>query len=123
MRTSLRTLLGLALIALTQPLQAWFDGGHMVVAYIAYKNLTPDTRSQVDALLKRNRMYNKWTKGVAPSQRGLVAFLRAATWPDCIKQAQCAPGYKSDGGDIPPGDPTDAQNIGYSDKLMHKYWH
>jgi hypothetical protein len=94
----------------------------MVVAYIAYRNLTPETRSRIDTLLKRND-YASWIKGVAKNQKGLVAFVKAATWPDCIKQATCQPGYKSDGGDIPLGDPTDAQNIGYADKLMHKYWH
>ena len=95
----------------------------MLVAYIAYKNLKTPTRSRVDMLLKLNPMYAKWIKGVTRNQRGLVAFMHAATWPDCIKQSACSPGYKSDGGDTPPGDPTDAQNIGYSDTLMHKYWH
>jgi len=111
------------LLLVTTPVQAWFDGGHMVVAYIAYQNLTPKTRARVDGLLKLNPMYSTWTKGVTQKRKGLVAFLRAATWPDCIKQAPCAPGYTSDGGDIPPGNTTDNQNVGYTDKLMHKYWH
>jgi hypothetical protein len=94
----------------------------MVVAYIAYKNLTAETRSQVDALLKLNQKYNEWTDGVPRRQKALAAFLRAATWADCIKMQSCAPGYTSDG-DQPPGNPTDTRNIGYEDKLMHKYWH
>ena len=49
--------------------------------------------------------------------------MRAATWADCIKQNACSPGYTSDGGNTPPGEPTDTQNIGYSGRLMHKYWH
>jgi hypothetical protein len=105
------------------PMQAWFNGGHMVVAYIAYQNLTPKTRTRVDALLKLNPRYAKWTQGVPAGQKGVAAFVKAATWPDCIKQKTCSPGYKSDGGDNPPGAPTDGQNIGYKDKLMHKYWH
>ena len=95
----------------------------MVVAYIAYRNLTPQTRTRVDALLKLNKMYPTWTKGVSAKQKGVTAFVRAATWPDCIKQKTCIAGYTSDGGDIPPGKSTDAQNIGYKDMLMHKYWH
>jgi hypothetical protein len=95
----------------------------MVVAYIAYQNLTPETRSRVDALLKLNPMYAEWTKGVSAEKSGMTAFVKAATWPDCIKQKTCSPGYTSDGGDNPPGNPTDAQNIGYEDKLMHKYYH
>jgi hypothetical protein len=113
----------LAVFLIVQPLYGWFDGGHMVVAYIAYKNLTPQTRARVDSLLKLNPMYGEWTSGVSADKKGLVAFLHGAVWPDCIKQTSCTPGYVSDGGDTPPGRPTDSQNIGYSDKLMHKYWH
>jgi hypothetical protein len=110
------------LIALVQPLQAWFEGGHMVVAYIAYKNLTRETRSRVGVLLRLNPKYEEWTAGVPQKKKTLVAFLRASTWADCIKMLSCAPGYTSDG-DNPSGNPTDAQNIGYDDRLMHKYWH
>jgi hypothetical protein len=112
----------LGLLVLAQPLSAWWDGGHMVVAYIAYQNLTPTTKARVDALLKLNPNYAQWTAGASPGQEGLVAFVRMATWPDCIKGSKC-PGYTSDGGDTPPGNPTDAQNIGYADKLEHRYWH
>jgi hypothetical protein len=112
------------LCAATGPLHAWNDTGHMTVAYIAYQNLTPETKTRVDALLKLNPRYKTWTKGVSASQRGLVAFLNGATWPDCIKQ-KC-PGYTADGtdhGDTPPPGPEASQNIGYDDKFMHKYWH
>lgn len=111
-----------SLLVMAQPLSAWWDGGHMTVAYIAYQNLTPQTKARVDTLLKLNPNYATWTAGVSAKQKGLVAFLRGATWPDCIKGSAC-PGYTSDGGDTPPGNATDAQNIGYPDKLMHKYWH
>src|SRR5580704_14905996 len=106
--------IALSLSCAVSPLQAWFNGGHMVVAYIAYQNLTPETKARVDALLTQNKLYPTWTKGVAATQKGLRAFLHAATWPDCIKERSCAPGYTSDG-DTPPGKSTDAQNIGYGD--------
>jgi hypothetical protein len=95
----------------------------MVVAYVAYAKLTPQIRARVDELLKRNEMYPAWTAGVTDKQKGLAAFLNAATWPDCIKQAACSPGYTSDGGNVPAGAVTDGQNIGYADKLQHRYWH
>jgi hypothetical protein len=113
----------LFLVISTQSANAWFDGGHMTVAYIAYKNLSPETRLRVDALLQLNPMYSTWTQDVSADQKGLVAFMHAATWPDCIKSSNCSPGYTSDGGDNPPGNATDTQNIGYNDHLMHKYWH
>jgi hypothetical protein len=113
-----------AMLALCTSLgNAWWDGGHETVAYIAYQKLTPATRKRVDALLQRNPMYASWTQGIAPDKQGLVAFVKAATWPDCIKSSACSSGFTSDGGDVPPGKPTDAQNIGYDDHLMHKYWH
>ena len=123
MRKLFSAALLVSLCLVSAPVHAWFNGGHMVVAYVAYQNLTSQTRARVDALLKKNKMYAAWISGVASSQRGLVAFLHAATWPDCIKETSCVAGYTSDGGDVPPGKPTDAQNIGYADTLMHKYWH
>jgi hypothetical protein len=116
-------LIVLVALMLVQPLYGWFDGAHMVVSFIAYKNLSSKTRARVDSLLKLNPMYAQWTYGLRDDQKGLVAFLHGAVWPDCIKQRFCASGYVSDGGDIPSGQPSDSQNIGYSDKLMHKYWH
>ncbi|HET6205779.1 MAG TPA: S1/P1 nuclease [Terracidiphilus sp.] len=115
--------LSVSLLLCVQNAVAWWDGGHETVAYIAYKKLTPVTRTRVDALLQRNPMYGTWTNGISEKQKGLVAFVRAATWADCIKSSSCAAGYTSDGGNTPPGKPTDAQNIGYDDHLMHKYWH
>jgi hypothetical protein len=113
----------ISLLLCAQTANAWWDGGHETVAYIAYKKLTPATRNRVDALLRLNPLYGAWTTGIPEEQKGLVAFVRAATWADCIKSSSCAPGYISDGGNEPPGKPTDAQNIGYDDHLMHKYWH
>jgi hypothetical protein len=112
-----------ALAVCTSTATAWWDGGHETVAYIAYKELTPATRARVDSLLKRNPMYDTWTMGIATDQQRLVAFVQAATWADCIKSSSCMPGYTSDGGNVPPGNTTDAQNIGYDDHLMHQYWH
>jgi hypothetical protein len=67
------------LLFMSQPMQAWFDGGHMLVAYIAYKNLKPNTQKRVDKLIKKNPLYSTWTKGVASKQKGLTAFVMAAT--------------------------------------------
>jgi hypothetical protein len=113
------------LSVLAMPLPAWFGGGHMTVAYIAYKNLTPETRARVDELLKLNPMYSRWVDGVSEDQKGLVAFLNGATWPDAIKSGSYpfADHFTGDHGDNPPGLATDAQNIGYDDTNMHKYWH
>src|SRR5438477_3841030 len=84
-------------VLIASPLLAWDGTGHMTVAYIAYKNLSDATRTRVDELLKLNPQYKSWIKGVPTKQKGLIAFVNAAIWPDCIKIASKCPGYSSDG--------------------------
>src|SRR5882757_7060374 len=107
-----------ALLIAGAPAFAWNSFGHMTVAAVAYSHLTPTARTQVIQLLKLNPSYSHWIAGVPAAQRGEVAFMRAAYWPDFIRRAD---GYINDGEQ--PTDPNAASNIGYSDKLMHKYWH
>lgn len=97
---------------------AWDSFGHMVVAAIAYDHLTPEAKTRVSTLLQLNPNYSDWINGVSDESKDEVAFVKAATWADYIKHA---PGYKNDG--ETPTDSGAAQNIGYTDKLMHKYWH
>jgi hypothetical protein len=109
----------LIVFALTTSALAWNHFGHLTVAAIAYDHLTPKVRTTVDALLKLNPSYKQWVAGVAAQDKRKVAFMRAATWPDLIKTN--AMGYQNDG-ERPTG-PDAARNIGYADKLMHRYWH
>lgn len=97
---------------------AWNNFGHEVIAASAYAQLTPAAKTRVATLLKLNPNYTDWIAGIDPAQQDEVAFIKAATWPDYIKHA---PGYANDGEE--PTDPNAAQNVGYSDKLMHRYWH
>ncbi|MBI3759148.1 MAG: S1/P1 nuclease [Deltaproteobacteria bacterium] len=97
----------------------WNDMGHMTVAAIAWQNLTPAARTKVSQLLQLNPSYSTWTANVTDaSLKDEVAFIMAATWPDAIKTT---PGYTNDG-DRPSGSAA-SQNIGYSDKLQHRYFH
>lgn len=98
---------------------AWNDMGHMTVAAIAWKQLNPAVRARVSALLQKNPNYADWTAGVPdPALKDQIAFLQAATWADFIKRA---PGYINDGDE--PSGPTASQNLGYTDKLQHRYFH
>jgi hypothetical protein len=99
---------------------AWDSFGHMMVASIAYGKLTPAVRKKVVPLLKLNPDYPTWIKGVAKANQNKIAFVMAATWPDAIK-TETAKGYINDGEH--PTDPNAGANLGYSDKLMHRYWH
>jgi hypothetical protein len=109
------------------PARAWNETGHMLVAYIAYKHLTPQARTAVDRLLTLNAEVEAWKAALPPnwddSSRKLAAFMYAATWADVIKSRD---GYISDGehnGNRPGPGPESSRNIGYADKYRHQYWH
>jgi len=98
----------------------------MMVAAVAYKQLTPTIRTRVDALLKLNPYYATWQSRIPQplpaSERAASIFMLAATWADAIKSDKA---YRDDGtagGDRPDGR-SSSQNTGYSDALRHKYWH
>lgn len=101
---------------------AWDDFGHMVVAASAYDQLTPQIRDKVTVLLSLNPQYATWVAGISQDEKPRVAFLRASRWPDDIKRD---PAYEEDGrdGGNRPSGRNAGRNIGYADKLMHKYWH
>lgn len=120
MKTSLFCVIALA--GLISHAAAWGDLGHMMVAAIAYERLTPEVRQNVTELLKLNPRYATWVADVPEDEKPRVAFLRAARWADDIK---ADPAYQADGmqnGNRPSGRKA-ARNVGYADKLMHKYWH
>jgi hypothetical protein len=109
------------------PAFAWNNEGHMAVAYLAYRRLTPAARTRVNELLKRNPNYSKWLatmpKDAPQGDINSMVFMIAATWPDQIRGD---PTYLDDGpndGNSPPEGPEATRNIGYSDHLRHKYWH
>jgi hypothetical protein len=102
--------------------RAWFGEGHMMVAEIAWQSLTPASRVRVSALLRRNPDHGLWVRGVAADRRDEVAFVTAATWADVIKESEGhALVYTNDG--ERPRSPDSGRNIGYEDRLQHRYWH
>jgi hypothetical protein len=101
---------------------AWHEKGHMMVAAVAWEQMTPAVRGRAIELLKINPDYSKWIAGVADDLKDKTAFMRASVWPDDIKNPTTHPGFINDG-DSPPKTKQAGQNIGYADKRMHKYWH
>ena len=117
-------------LVLSGPALAWNDRGHMTVAFIAYKQLTPTTRDRVNALLKLNPKYNDWSAtvdkeapGALADDKDLMIFMIAATWADGIKRDSTHTQDGSQNGNRPDGSPDPGKNTGYDDLLMHKYWH
>ena len=112
------SLLAMALGIAVSPARAWWDEGHMQIAYLAYKRLSDPVRDKADSLLKLNKAYARWTAGAADDKTAKTyAFVHAATWADDIKTKEY--GYTRDA----VTSPTASQNIGYSDHNQHAYWH
>jgi hypothetical protein len=109
------------------PSFGWGNGGHMVVASVAYQNLTPQVRDRVDALVKLNPKFATWLESLPantpPEAQGELLFMIAATWADQIKRDPQHVADGTAGGDRPPDDGTAGKNSGYTDVAMHKYWH
>jgi hypothetical protein len=71
----------LVLLVIPSTCRGWGDGGHMMVATIAYENLNPTARTNVDGLLSTN--------GVPGSTN---EFVQASHWADDVKRT---PAYAS----------------------------
>lgn len=70
-----RFLITLLFCILASPVFAWNATGHKVIAEIAYENLTPTVKIQINTLLSA-RFRSRYEDG---------RFLQAATWPDRMK--------------------------------------
>ena len=110
-------IVGAVILLSSNPALAWNSRGHMLVAAVAWQRLSPEARTKAVALLQLNPDAAKLLKGVRAENRDVGLFVRAATWPDAIKPIYTGKTNK------PPHLPTDAQNVGYSDCLQHRYWH
>src|SRR5215510_15907357 len=114
----LAAVIGVAgLLLVSGEASAWNLRGHMVVAAIAWDQLTPAAKARAVALLRLNPNYAKWTAGVPAADKGRVAFVRAAGWADDIKSNSR---YSND---TDLSSPAASQNVGYGDRLQHRYWH
>lgn len=67
-----------ALALVPAPAAAWWEYGHESVARIAYLNVSPRTRAEIDRLLRQARLLDTPT---CPAR----TIEQASVWPDCIK--------------------------------------
>jgi hypothetical protein len=75
-------------LALATPAMAWNFSGHWIIAAIAYQRLTPAVRTRIDDLIRKHPDYEKMVFADAPADpetRARAAFIRAASWPDEIR--------------------------------------
>ena len=61
------------------PALAWFDQGHMMVAAVAYDQLTPKTKARVAKLLALNKYPTNGANDAGASDKAKAAFMMAAT--------------------------------------------
>lgn len=78
MKRFLTALLALIAIGLATPASAYWEFGHETVAQIAYRNIRPDTRHAVDALLRQSKLLET---EACPAR----TIEQASVWADCIK--------------------------------------
>jgi hypothetical protein len=83
-RTVILVVVALSLL-LPQMAQAWNSTGHMLVAAMAYRKLTPACKLQVDNVLQTHPEYAQWSKDLTDVDQDLYVFMQAATWPDAIR--------------------------------------
>ena len=75
---TLSALLALAATLLAVPAHAYWEYGHQTIATIAYRNVKPETRARIDALLRRSALLETPT---CPAR----TIEQASVWADCIK--------------------------------------
>lgn len=71
------------------PARAWDDVGHMAIAIVAWRHMTPVARERAVALLRAappgaGLAQLRPNEG-GPEARDLALFARAATWPDLVR--------------------------------------
>jgi len=131
-RAILASLLSILLAAPAQVL-AWGNTGHEAVAWLAWHQMNPATKTRVLALLalvptlhspttgKPIAGYAEWKKqipsGLTADDQNCYLFMLAATWADSIKHQ----GFQDS--DKPPVGVTKDVNTGFIDKVTHGYWH
>lgn len=67
--------------------QAWNDKGHMVIAKIAWNQLTPEERAKVMKILQKHPHYSEFLAAKRPENipEDEWVFMRAATWSDWVR--------------------------------------
>src|SRR5262245_49378840 len=91
-------LIGLiALFLLPARALAWNNAGHMIVALIAWRDLSPEQQKQVAEVMKALPHYKQLVLDTRPADAPEAewAFMKFATWPDWVRPPRQGDLYKS----------------------------
>jgi hypothetical protein len=118
-------LAGLVVLIVGGPASAWDDQGHMMVAALAYDQLSAGTRTRVAQLLSLNQYPANNVSDHGAGDPAKAAFVMAATGADAIKAdaARNAGSHFIDDGENPVHSRDAGRNDGFADKFVHRYWH
>ena len=89
MRKTLAFFLAICCLFIPQFARAWGGAGHQVIAAEAYRELSPELKAEVFAVLKAHPDFAKWEKGYHPNAAfdlPAYVFMRSSTWPDEIRR-------------------------------------
>ena len=78
-----------AVLAWPAMASAWYAAGHMIVARIAFDQLSPEARARMMAILAAHPQMSEWRKHLdfaPPGGEDCFLFMRASTWPDEINK-------------------------------------
>src|SRR5688572_20420654 len=82
----------LAVLIGGSPALGWNATGHQVVCQIAWRELKPEVRAKVAALVQKHPFFKRHLKpaDVAPDapDYAMRSFMLASTWPDLLRQAR-----------------------------------
>jgi hypothetical protein len=113
-----RFMTGLAgILLVTSSASAWHNQGHMMVAEVAWQHMSSGARCRAIWLLNSDKEYARGLQNPTRIAWRKALFVNSATWPDRIKANTS--GFHDDS----VKSPNAALNVGYGDKLRHKYWH
>jgi hypothetical protein len=69
---------------------AWGGAAHQVIAAEAYRQLSPELKAEVFAVLKAHPDFSKWQNSYQPNANfdmPAYVFMRSSTWPDEIRRS------------------------------------
>jgi S1/P1 Nuclease len=77
----------LLLLVVAPPALAWNDVGHLVVARLAWLQLSKEQQAQITAVLRKHPHYEEYliTKKPTGFSEDEWVFMHAATWPDWVR--------------------------------------
>lgn len=95
-RPIVATFLGMAVfVCLPSLAKAWNSPGHMIIALVAYEQMTPKTRAKVIELLRAHPRFDAHFERLMPREvsrendevKAKWYFAHSSTWPDLVRSA------------------------------------